>query len=196
MRRYAAYAPAAEGFPGVEGRWTKAGAAPAGLLGLSAVRLAASGPDGRLPAGSRAATETQTSIDGQEARVARLAPEPRIMIVEDEWFIAIESEAILTGRGYRVVGTATSADEAVALAERERPDLVLMDIRLRGTRDGVDAALEIHRRFGIVCVFATAHSEPTLQTRAADACPAGWLTKPFSERQLIEAVERALESRG
>ncbi len=195
MRQHAAYAPAAEGFPGAEGRWTKAGAAPAGALGRSAARSAASGPGGRLPAKPGAATETPMCIDGQEAHLARLAPEPRILIVEDEWFIAIESEAILTAGGYRVVGTAASADEAVTLAERERPDLVLMDIRLRGTRDGVDAALEIHRRFGIVCVFATAHSEPTLQTRAADARPAGWLTKPFSERQLIQAVERALESR-
>ena len=120
------------------------------------------------------------------------AGQGRVLVVEDEWFIAMETEAVLQAAGYTVVGIAGTADEAVALAERERPDIVLMDIRLRGQRDGIDAALEIRRRFGLACVFATAHTEPHLRERAAAAEPRGWLVKPFSDGQLLRAVSTAL----
>lgn len=116
----------------------------------------------------------------------------RILIVEDEWFIAIESEAVLRDAGFAVVGIAVSADEAVAMAERHAPDLVLMDIRLIGARDGVDAAREIRSRFGIASLFATAHSEEAVRREAEAASPAGWLAKPFTDAQLLGAVRRAL----
>jgi CheY-like chemotaxis protein len=119
----------------------------------------------------------------------------RILIVEDEWFIAIESEAVLRDSGFEVVGIAVSADDAVALAAEHEPDLVLMDIRLRGARDGVDAAIEIRERFDIPSLFATAHSEPRLRAGADAAAPAGWLTKPFSDQQLLAAVRAALGGR-
>lgn len=127
----------------------------------------------------------------EQARTRSDRP-PRILIVEDEWFIAIESEAVLRDSGFDVVGIAVSADEAVALAAEHEPDLILMDIRLRGARDGVDAALEIRERFDIACLFATAHSEPRVRDSAQAACPAGWLTKPFSDQQLLAAVRAAL----
>lgn len=116
----------------------------------------------------------------------------RILIVEDEWFIAIESEAVLCEAGFDVVGIAVSAEEAVELTERHRPDLVLMDIRLRGARSGVDAAREIRQRFDIACLFATAHSEQSVRADAEASAPAGWLAKPFSDRQLVAAVKKAL----
>nr|WP_281351625.1 response regulator [Propylenella binzhouense] len=119
----------------------------------------------------------------------------RILIVEDEWFIAMESDAILRESGYTVVGMAMTADDAVELVGRERPDLVLMDIRLRGERDGIDAAIEIRERFGVACLFATAHSEAALRERGSAAAPAGWITKPFSEQQLLTAVQNALQAR-
>ena len=116
----------------------------------------------------------------------------RILIVEDEWFIAIESEAVLREAGFHVVGIAVTAEEAVAMAERHEPHLVLMDIRLRGERNGVDAAREIRSRFDIPCLFATAHAEQGVRDSAQTAVPAGWLTKPFSDRQLVAAVKSAL----
>src|SRR5262245_2460379 len=71
----------------------------------------------------------------------------RILIVEDEVFVAMDAEAILTSAGYEIVATAASADDAVAKAGRLAPDLVLMDIRLNGARDGIDAALEFVHTF-------------------------------------------------
>ena len=73
----------------------------------------------------------------------------RILIVEDNWLVAIEMEAALSDAGYQVIGIAMSADQAVQLCETERPDAVLMDVRLQGQRDGVDAAIEVRARFGI-----------------------------------------------
>jgi CheY-like chemotaxis protein len=122
----------------------------------------------------------------------QLAGQSRILIVEDEWFIAIESEAVLRDSGFDVVGIAVSADEAVAMAAEHEPNLILMDVRLRGARDGVDAAIEIRQRFDIPCLFATAHSEPRVRESAEAAAPAGWLTKPFSDQQLLAAVNAAL----
>jgi two-component system, response regulator PdtaR len=127
------------------------------------------------------------------ATVARPGDGFSILIVEDEWFIAVESEAILREAGFQVVGIAVSGDEAVAMAEATRPDLVLMDIRLRGERDGIEAAVEVRERFGISCLFATAHSDPAMRQKAEEAAPAGWITKPFSDQQLVQAVLAALE---
>src|SRR5690348_2348320 len=73
---------------------------------------------------------------------------PRMLVVEDEWLISLQLEQMLAAAGFEVVGTAANAARAVALADRERPDLVLMDIRLAGPVDGIEAAREIMDRFG------------------------------------------------
>jgi CheY-like chemotaxis protein len=83
-------------------------------------------------------------------------------------------------------------EDEIALASQEKPDLVLMDIRLRGKRDGIEAALEIRQRFGIASVFATAHNEAEMRSRGAAAQPRAWLTKPYSDQQLLRAVKAAL----
>jgi PleD family two-component response regulator len=77
----------------------------------------------------------------------------RVLIVEDEYFVALHVETILSDTGCDVVGIATSADEAVAKARQSLPDLILMDIRLPGDRDGIDAASEITRALKIPIVF-------------------------------------------
>jgi len=117
---------------------------------------------------------------------------PRILIVEDEFIVSMEMESALAEAGFTVVGVANSADQAVQYAVRERPDLVIMDIRLIGQRDGIDAAIEISRSTGIRCVFATAHRDVQTLARAEAAAPLGWLTKPYTRDMLIEAVTRAL----
>lgn len=116
----------------------------------------------------------------------------RVLIVEDEWFVAMEIEHIVGHAGLAVAGHAVSADEAVRLAATLRPDLVVMDIRLKGERDGIDAALEIHRRFGLRCLFVSAFSDERMKQRAVAAEPAGWLSKPFSAQQLTQALRTAL----
>lgn len=117
----------------------------------------------------------------------------RVLIVEDEFFVAMDAEDSLTAAGFTVIGIAATADAAVALAEAQSPDIVLMDIRLVGSRDGIDAAAEIRGRFGIPAVFATAHSDPATRRRAeAAAAPLGWLSKPYSRAEVTAALGNAL----
>ncbi len=120
----------------------------------------------------------------------------RILVVEDEFLIAMSVEGDLRDGGFVVVGIARSAEDAVAIAKAERPDIVLMDIRLVGKRDGVDAAREIYQTTGIRCVFATAHGDPETVARAEPAAPLGWLHKPFGRDSLLAKVEECLRILG
>lgn len=112
----------------------------------------------------------------------------RILIVEDEFFIALNLEDMLLAQGHVPVGIATSADEAVLLAEQERPDLVLMDVRLIGVRDGIDAAIEIRSRFNIRSIFVSANADPQTKGRAQAAAPIAFLQKPLTEDRLKIAL--------
>ena len=116
----------------------------------------------------------------------------RIMVVEDEALVALDLTAKLRQLDYEVPGGAFTGEEAVQQAEALLPDLVLMDIRLAGEMDGVEAAQQIHRNFNIPIVFLTAYSDdPTLE-RAKVAEPVGYLIKPFEQRELYTTVEMAL----
>jgi CheY-like chemotaxis protein len=108
----------------------------------------------------------------------------RVLIVEDEFFISLHTKGLLQAMGHVAVAVAVSADQAVAIAERERPDVVLMDIRLLGPRDGIDAAEEISRRLGIGSIFVTANTDPQTRRRAAAVKPLGFLEKPLTEQRL------------
>jgi CheY-like chemotaxis protein len=112
----------------------------------------------------------------------------RVLIVEDEVFVAMDAEAILTAAGHEVVSTAASADEAVSKTAQLVPDLVLMDIRLLGDRDGIDAAIEIKRRFDVPIIFVTANTDPATHARAMQAAPLAIVSKPFTEDGLLDAV--------
>lgn len=120
-------------------------------------------------------------------------PRGRVLIVEDEFFVAMDAEDSLTAAGFTVIGIAATADAAVALAESQTPDIVLMDIRLVGPRDGIEAAAEIRARFGIPAIFATAHSDPATRRRAeAAAQPLGWLSKPYTRAEVAAALAHGL----
>jgi CheY-like chemotaxis protein len=106
----------------------------------------------------------------------------RILIVEDEIIIARELEARLQGMEYEVVGIASSGREAIALAEEARPDLVLMDIVLKGDIDGIEAAEEIRRRLRLPVIFVSAYTDPETLRRAKITEPFAYIVKPFSER--------------
>jgi DNA-binding NarL/FixJ family response regulator len=121
----------------------------------------------------------------------------RILIVEDDFLVASDMESGLKEAGIEVAGVASSAEEAVELAKAERPALAVMDIRLAGKRDGIDAALELFATLGIRSVFATAHHDESTRTRAQPARPLAWVPKPYAMATLVEAVRRALrETRG
>ncbi|MBF0316850.1 MAG: response regulator [Nitrospirae bacterium] len=119
-------------------------------------------------------------------------PKTRILIVEDEWVIANDIEIRLQEMGYEVVGIVSTAVKAIARADQLRPDLVLMDIKLDGEMDGIEAATEIYSRFYIPFVFLTAFSDKKTIERAKLAEPFGYLIKPFKERELQIAVEIAI----
>jgi two-component system, response regulator PdtaR len=118
----------------------------------------------------------------------------RILIVEDEVFVAMDAEAILTEAGHIVVGTAASAEEAVAKAALLSPDLIFMDIRLNGARDGIDAAAEIRRRHSLPIVFVTANVDPMTHARAMQIEPLDIISKPFNSGSLLRALATLTKS--
>ena len=115
-----------------------------------------------------------------------------ILIVDDEYLIALGLCAQVEDMGMAVCGTAATADDAVALAQEHRPVIVLMDMRLRGDKDGVDAALEIHHTVGSKVIFITGSREPATMARIQLDHPSAVLFKPISGQQLRAAVEAAL----
>jgi PAS domain S-box-containing protein len=117
---------------------------------------------------------------------------PRILIVEDESVVALDIQERLQGLGYVVPAVADSADEAVRLALELAPDLVLMDIRLRGDKDGISAAREIAARAGPPVIYLTAYADDPTLARARDSAAFGYLSKPFRERELRATIEMAL----
>jgi DNA-binding NarL/FixJ family response regulator len=105
----------------------------------------------------------------------------------------MEIESVLKEAGYAIAGVAAHADEAVRLAKSKTPTLAIMDIRLAGQSDGVDAALDIFRATGIRSIFATAHYDAHTRSRAQAATPLGWLPKPYAPHALLALVKKAIE---
>jgi diguanylate cyclase (GGDEF)-like protein len=117
---------------------------------------------------------------------------PNVLIVEDEHIIAMDLQMALEGIGYGVLGTAASYDEALALAELVRPDVVLLDIRLEGQKDGVELAVALRARHQVPLVYLTANRDPATMHRAVQTQPEGFLAKPFDERTLESTIALAL----
>lgn len=115
-----------------------------------------------------------------------------VLIVEDEILVAENIKSILKKNGYDVVSVAVSGEEAMASADRFKPDIVLMDIVLKGDMDGIEAADTIREKNGLPVVFLTAHSDSKSLERAKVTEPFGYITKPFEERQLTITIEMAL----
>ena len=118
---------------------------------------------------------------------------PKILVVEDERVVAADIEESLRKLGYHVVGAAASGVGAIRRAVETEPDLVLMDIKLKGRMDGIDAAQELHERLGIPVVFLTAYADDSILARAKRSSPSGYVLKPFDDRSLRSAVEIALD---
>lgn len=116
----------------------------------------------------------------------------RVLIVEDEVFTADQEEKRLLDMGYDVVGKADSGEDAVQLAHESRPDLVLMDIRLHGRMDGIDAADEIKTKLNIPVIYVTAYADDDLLQRARVTEAFGYILKPFDDKELKTNIEIAL----
>jgi DNA-binding NarL/FixJ family response regulator len=118
----------------------------------------------------------------------------RILIVEDDYLVATELEATLADAGFQVVGVASTADQAIRLARTQQPHLAIVDVRLIGERDGVDAAQTMFNELAIRSIFATAHDDADTRERAKAASPIAWLAKPYTPARLIPLIRNALSS--
>jgi CheY-like chemotaxis protein len=118
-----------------------------------------------------------------------------ILIVEDERLISIALSLMVSNAGHKVSACVPSAAAALALLSRERPDLILMDIKIEGTMDGIEAAARIRERWNIPIVFATAFGDAETRERALALSPLAFLDKPISPERLAMLLDTASTAR-
>ena len=116
----------------------------------------------------------------------------KILIVEDEKIVAKDIQYSLENLGYTIPAIVSSGEAAIEKMSKTCPDLVLMDIKLKGDMDGVEASEQIQVRFDIPIVYLTAYSDEKLLKRARITEPFGYVIKPFKERELLSMIEMAL----
>jgi PAS domain S-box-containing protein len=116
----------------------------------------------------------------------------RILVVEDEYILAINLQESLESLGYQVVDIVDSAEEAIAKATKLRPNLILMDIRLRDEMDGIQASEQIWHNLQIPVIYVTGHSDQNTVERATLTSPFGYILKPIKEQELYVAIQTAL----
>jgi DNA-binding NarL/FixJ family response regulator len=121
-----------------------------------------------------------------------VSPRRRALIVEDETLIAEELKARLSLLGFSVIAAVDTGEEGIAIATRERPDVVLMDIRLKGKKDGVQATEEIRRQVDVPVVYLTAYSDRQTVDRAKQTEYDGFILKPFRAGELQSTIEIAI----
>ena len=130
-----------------------------------------------------------------EKPAVRNLPPATILVVEDESIIAMDLTNTLTILGYSVPAIASSGEEAVSLALSLKPDLILMDIQLKGDMDGIAAVRAIKKQTDIPAVYLTAHANETTFLRAIETGPYGYLLKPIGKNDLYTTIETALHRR-
>lgn len=118
---------------------------------------------------------------------------PRILIVEDEGFVALDLKNRLESFGYEVTDIVPSGEMALEKIETQHPELVLMDIMLSGDMDGIMTADEIRKRLNIPVVYLTAYSEEKILQKAKTTRPYSYIIKPYNDRELHIAIEIALD---
>ena len=120
---------------------------------------------------------------------------PRIMIVDDDVSVQMELEEYLNHEDYTVVGVADTGPMAIEMARALSPDLILMDVVIRGETDGILAAEKIKRETDAAIIFVTGYDEPEYVERAKHVAPFGYIMKPFDEREIRGAIEIALHKK-
>ena len=128
--------------------------------------------------------------------MAGMAPKKRIMVVEDEAIVALDIQNRLRGMGYDAELMAATGEEAVRLARKAQPDLILMDVMLGPGIDGIEAAAKIREDVHLPVVFVTAYADDSTLDRAKGTGPFGYIIKPFDDRELRMSVEMALYKHG
>jgi DNA-binding LytR/AlgR family response regulator len=118
----------------------------------------------------------------------------KIMIVEDETIVALDLSMRLQKEGYEVVGIAASSDDAIGLFNEHNPDLVLMDINIKGKKDGIDTAKELKKIQEVPLIFLTAFSQSEYINRAKAVNPSAYLVKPFNNDSLHTSIQIAIHN--
>jgi DNA-binding NarL/FixJ family response regulator len=119
----------------------------------------------------------------------------KVLIVEDEVLTAHAIANHLKNLGYTVIGFANSGEDAIEMAAQARPDVVLMDIKLKGPVDGVSATHRIQSGLNIPVIYLTASSDTETIKRALHSSPYGYIVKPFKETDLLDAIKNAISRR-
>jgi CheY-like chemotaxis protein len=141
-----------------------------------------------LGPGSKKRPKKQDSASAEQQK-------PRILVVEDEIFVAWHLESVLSDLDYRVCGLVPDGEDAVAKVHQLEADLVLMDINLKGNIDGIEAARRIREVVDACVIFITAYSDPATLARIQETVPgAPVLSKPVAPGRLRAAIKRALDS--
>lgn len=133
-----------------------------------------------------------SAVPTTEAGCAAVAKAANILIVENELLVAMGLRRMLESVGHRVCGIAATAAAAMDLARAHAPDLVLMDVTLRGQVDGIEAAAALLAERSFALVFVTAHSDLKTRARMQALHPVGILPKPFTERQLLQIIQTSI----
>lgn len=133
-------------------------------------------------------TSTLSQIDAHGTEAKPL----RVLVVEDERLVAMSLQRQLQSLGYAVVGQTASGIAAIELAATLRPDVVLMDIYLEGEIDGINAAAEIQKQCHLPVIYLTAFSNREVLDRAKVTEPAGYILKPYEDRELQVVIETAV----
>lgn len=121
-------------------------------------------------------------------------PKVNVLVVEDESIVSKDIQQSLKKLGYNVVGAASTGEKAIELAKTENPDIILMDIMLKGDLTGIDTAEVIKQELDIPVIYLTAYADESTLAKAKVTEPYGYIIKPFKEIDLNTSIEMALYS--
>lgn len=119
-------------------------------------------------------------------------PKASILVVEDEGIVAMNTKLALIGMGFDVLPIAISGTSALKIALGKKPDVVLMDIRLRGKMDGIETTKRLKEKMEVPVIYITAHTDEQTVERANNTKPSSLLQKPVDDRTLKKAIDKAL----
>ena len=118
---------------------------------------------------------------------------PKVLVVEDDNVILSIEKWRLSNLGYEICGSAGTGAEAMECVAKMRPDIVLMDITLKGAMDGIETAGQIKKNFNLPVIFVSSHTDGEILSRARAVNPDGFIKKPFDDDSLRIAIELALK---
>jgi CheY-like chemotaxis protein len=114
-----------------------------------------------------------------------------IMIVEDESILAMLVEMKLKRKGFSVLEPVATGEDAITVADKNKPDVIIMDIRLAGVIDGIEASEKICKKYNCSIVFTTGYSDDAIHKKALALKPLAYLTKPYEINQLVSLIEHS-----